>query len=425
MQYSITTATKKTAGLTKRIRALQGGTSASKTISILQLLIHKAQKDKVPTVTSVVSESLPHLKKGAMRDFLNIMQGHDYYNENSWNRTDSIYTFKTGSIIEFFGADQPSKVRGPRRDRLFMNEANNLAFETFEQLEVRTRDEIYLDWNPSVEFWFYEYLMPVWGKDEDGNRVLERGRDDVDWLILTYLDNEALEPNIVASIEQRKNRKGWWKVFGLGQLGEVDGKIYTNWKIVDDVPHEARLERFGVDFGYSNDPTSIVAIYRYNDGILLDEITYMKGLKNKQIADIILNQESTAIVVADCAEPKSIDEIKEYGVNIIPCVKGKDSVSNGIQLVQDQRISMTKRSVNIIKEYRNYLWESDKDGKFIGKPEHLFSHSMDAIRYGVVSMPRLTTPLTYEQKRTRNFQSSMKRKHAMQKRSERKRKFVT
>jgi phage terminase large subunit len=426
MLFTITTATKKVAGLKKRIRALQGGTSASKTISILQVLIDKAQKDESPKITSIVSESLPHLKKGAMRDFLNIMQGHDYYEEHRWNRTDNIYTFKSGSMIEFFGADQPSKVRGPRRDRLFINECNNIAFETFEQLEVRTRDEIYLDWNPSTEFWFYEYLMPVWGTDDNGERVLERGRDDVDHCILTYLDNEALEPNIVASIEQRKGRKGWWQVFGLGQLGEVDGKIYRDWAIVDDVPHEAKLERFGLDFGYSNDPTSIVAVYRYNDGILLDQITHMKGLSNKQIADIILNQESNALVIADSAEPKSIDEISQYNVNIQPCTKGKDSVVNGIQLVQDQRISVTKRSVDIIKEYRNYLWETDKDGRVLNKPEHLFSHSMDAIRYAVESMPRLTTPLTPEQKRTRTFQAAMKRKHAMQSPSRKKtRKFVT
>lgn len=155
MSFTITTATKKVAALTKRIRALQGGTSASKTISALQVLIDKSQRDTTPKITSIVSESLPHLRKGAMRDFLNIMMTHNYFDEAKWNKTDSIYTFDTGSIIEFFGADQPAKVRGPRRDRLYMNECNNMAFETFEQLEVRTRDTIWLDWNPSNEFWFY------------------------------------------------------------------------------------------------------------------------------------------------------------------------------------------------------------------------------------------------------------------------------
>lgn len=428
MLFTITTATKKVMGMQKRIRALQGGTSASKTISILQHNIHLSQTDKTPKISSVVSESLPHLKKGAMRDFLNIMQGHEYYEEHRWNRTDSIYTFRTGSIMEFFGADQSGKVRGPRRDRLFCNEINNLSFDIFEQLEVRTRDIIWLDWNPSAEFWFYHELLPVWGKNEDGERVLESGRDDVEHMILTYLDNEALEPSIVASIEQRKNRPGWWKVYGLGQLGEVDGKIYKDWNIVDEVPHEAKLERFGLDFGYSNDPTAIVAIYRYNDGLLFDEIMFRKGMSNKQIADVLLNQESSALVVADNSEPKSIDELASYGVAVMPCVKGqrtKTDINPDIALVQDQRISVTKRSVNIINEYRNYLWEVDKDGKILNIPEHAFSHTMDAIRYGITSMPRLVPPLTPTQKATKNFQASMKRKKALQTTGRRTRKFLT
>jgi len=200
MIFTITTATERVASMTKRIRAIQGGTSASKTISILQVLIDLSQRDKEPKITSIVSESLPHLKKGAMRDFQNIMMSHDYWDDECWNKSDSIYTFKkTGSIIEFFGADQASKVRGPRRDRLYMNEANNLSFEAFEQLEVRTRGTIWLDWNPSVEFWFYTEVLGQ--------------RDDVEHIILTYKDNEALEESIVKSIEQRKNRKGWASVW--------------------------------------------------------------------------------------------------------------------------------------------------------------------------------------------------------------------
>lgn len=394
--FTITTATKKVASLTKRIRALQGGTSASKTISILQLVIHKAQTDTTPKITSIVSESLPHLRKGAMRDFLNIMQAHEYFEENRWNRTDSIYTFETGSIVEFFGADQPAKVRGPRRDRLVMNECNNMAFETFEQLEVRTREEIYLDWNPTNEFWFYTDVLGQ--------------RDDVDHIILTYKDNEALEPSIVASIEQRKARKGWWTVYGEGKLGEVDGKIYRDWQILEDIPHDAKLERFGLDFGYTNDPSCVVAVYRYGDGLILDEVLYQKGMLNSQIASVLQNQEVNVMIVADSAEPKSIDELVAHGLPVVPAKKGRDSVKAGIDLVQDQRISVTKRSVNIIKEYRNYLWETDKDGKVLNVPEHTYSHSMDAIRYAIESMPKLVRPLTAEQKRTRTFMSAMERK---------------
>ena len=368
--YIATTATHKLLKLKQRIRGIAGGTSASKTISILQILIDKAQSDKVPKLTSVVSESFPHLKRGAMRDFLNIMQEHGYFKDNNWNRSDYTYTFETGSKIEFFSADQPSKVRGPRRDRLFINEANNIPYEAFDQLEVRTKDEIWLDWNPTNEFWFYEEVMK---------------RPNVDFLTLTYKDNEGLDKNIIDSIEARKGNKQWWRVYGEGLLGEVEGKIYKDWQIIDEIPHEARLERYGLDFGYSNDPSAIVAIYYYNGGYIINEITFQKGLTNKQLADI-LNNQPKALVIADSAEPKSIDEIMSYGVMIQASKKGQGSVNQGIQWVQDKRMSVTKRSINVIKEYRNYLWQTDKDGKILNVPAHEFSHSMDAIRYGMDSL---------------------------------------
>ena len=371
MPYSLTTATNKITGMKKKIRAVQGGTSASKTISILLYLIAMAQTDKKPTLTSVVAESLPHLKRGSMRDFLNIMREHNYFKDARWNISNSTYTFETGSIIEFFSADQPDKLRGSRRDRLFLNECNNVHFDAFEQLEVRTKEFVYLDWNPSNSFWFYEEVL--------------HKRDDVEHIIITYKDNEALSPEIVNAIEQRRNRTGWWQVYGEGQLGEVDGKIYKGWQIIDELPHEARLERRGLDFGYTNDASSIVDIYSYNGGYILDEVTYQKGLTNKQIADIISNLEKT-LTVADSAEPKSIDEIMSYGVNIVAAQKGPGSVNQGIQYVQQQKISVTKRSVNVIKEYRNYLWETDKNGKILNVPEHQFSHSMDAIRYALASI---------------------------------------
>lgn len=367
MPYSLTTTTKKLSKMKSRLRAVSGGTSAGKTISILQLLIDDAQTDKTPTLTSVVSESFPHLRRGAMRDFLNIMQEHNYFSDDRWSKTDYVYTFESGSKIEFFSADQPSKVRGPRRDRLFINEANNIPYEAFDQLAVRTKDYIWLDYNPTNEYWFYTEILNT--------------RDDLDFITVTYLDNEGLHENIVSDIESHKANKAWWRVYGLGQLGEVDSRIYTGWKEIDSVPHEARLERYGLDFGYSNDPTAIVAIYYYNGGYILDEITYQKGLSNKQIADI-LNNQPKALVMADSAEPKSIDEIKLYGVNILPVTKGAGSVNQGIQYVQDQQISITKRSTNGLKEYRNYLWMTDKEGKIINTPIDLWNHFLDATRYG-------------------------------------------
>lgn len=365
MTYQQTTATKKLSTLKKRIRGVSGGTSASKTISILLLLIDYAQTHPGELI-SVVSESFPHLKRGAMRDFLNIMTGHGYFDDARWNKTDSIYTFESGAKIEFFSADQPDKVRGPRRDVLFINEANNVPYETYDQLEVRTNKIIWLDWNPVQEFWWYTEVMP---------------HNDVDFVKLTYKDNEALPPSIIATIESRRHNTQWWKVYGEGELGTAEGRIYKDWLIIDSVPHEARLERYGLDYGYSNDPTAIVAIYYYNGGYIIDEIAYQKGLSNKQIADLFENIPK-ALVIPDSAEPKSNDELASYGIMILPAVKGKDSVVQGIQLVQDQRISVTKRSINVIKEYRNYLWETDKDGKIINVPIGIFNHAMDAIRYG-------------------------------------------
>lgn len=369
--YSITAATRKIAALKSRIKAVPGGTSAGKTIGILEVLIDKCQRDTLPTITSVVSETFPHLKRGAIRDFLSIMEEQGYYADSRWNKSDFIYTFETGAKIEFFSADQPGKVRGPRRNRLFVNEANNIPYETFDQLEIRTNDEIFLDWNPTTEFWYYDKL---------------RNRSDVEELTLTYLDNQALNPAIVASIEAHKGDKMWWQVYGLGQLGEVETQIYRGWKLdVDDVPFEARLERYGLDFGYTNDPTAIIAVYYYNGGYILDEIAYQAGLLNKPISDILLNQ-SRALVIADAAEPKSIDEIRLHGISIMPCQKGKGSVNRGIGYVQQQKISVTKRSVNLIREYRNYVWITDKDGRVINEPIDINNHAMDAIRYAIASI---------------------------------------
>jgi phage terminase large subunit len=368
--YTATKAVHKIMGMKKRIRVIQGGTSAGKTIATLLILINRAQvKFETPELTSVVQETIPALKRGALRDFKKIMKTHNYWKDSEWNSTDSIYTFSTGNQIEFFSADNGDKLRGARRDWLFMNEANNMEFEAFEQLEVRTLKGIYLDYNPTNEFWALTELV---GK-----------RNDVDFLILTYLDNDSLDQRIVDSIEQRKNRKGWWQVYGLGQLGEVEGKIYKEWIILDEMPKEARFLRYGLDFGYTNDPSSLVAIYRYNGGFLIDEVFYKKGMPNREIAESIKSHGENGLVLADSAEPKSIDEIGTYGINIIGAWKGAGSVLAGIQFIQDQKIFLTKRSANVLHEYRNYLWETDRDGKILNEPEHTYSHSMDAVRYAI------------------------------------------
>lgn len=369
--YQITTALQKLLKLTKRIRGVQGGTSASKTISILQILIDSSQRSREKFLISVTSESMPHLKRGAMRDFKNIMLEHKYWKEDRWNATDAIYTFETGVQMEFFSLDMPHKVRGPRRKVLFINEANNIPYETFDQLEVRTEGTIWLDWNPVAEFWWHEIVQH---------------RDDAESIILTYRDNEGLPDSIVQSIESRKTNLSWWRVYGEGQLGQADGRILTNWQMIDEIPHEARLERYGLDFGYTNDPTAIVAVYSWNGARIYDQVAYQTGLMNDQIAAILKNQEVKALTVGDSAEPKSIDEISIRGVSIIPAVKGPGSVLQGIQLMQSKKVFMTKRSVDLHKEYRNWLWLTDREGKIINEPSGINDHCMAAIRYAEMSL---------------------------------------
>jgi phage terminase large subunit len=371
MAYALTTTTKKLLKLDKRLRGVAGGTSAGKTISILQILIDYAQSTKGELI-SVVSETFPHLRKGAMLDFENIMRAQGYWDDNRWLKTDHTYTFETGSKIEFFSADTTGKVHGPRRDVLFVNEANNIEYKIFDQLRVRTRRIIWADWNPSEEFWWYNEIVPNY---------------DHDFVTVTYQDNEALDQTIIEDIESHKHNKNWWKVYGLGQLGEVEGRIYTGWQLLDEIPHEARLERRGLDFGYSHDPAAIVDVYYYNGGYILDERLYQKGMGNKALADFLKNMERPdTLTIADSAEPKSIDEIKEYGVGVVGADKGQGSLNRGILHMQEQRISITKRSVNGIKEYRKYMWKTDKEGNILKIPEGGNDHFLDAARYALESL---------------------------------------
>lgn len=373
--FSDTTATRKVFELKKRIRAVAGGTSASKTISILIWLIDYCQtpqsREKLATVGS---ETLPHLKKGAMLDFEMIMKDRGYWNDDRWNISASTYTFETGNKLEFASFDTYGKAHGPRRDVLFLNEANNLSYNIVDQLIARTREIVWLDWNPSSEFWFYTEMLPF--------------RDDIDFITLTYKDNEALDEVTIKEIESHKNNKNWWTVYGMGQLGTLESQIYKDWVQIDTVPEEAKLERRGLDFGYTVDPTVIEDLYSWNGAFIFDELVYMKGLSNRAIADIILSQPERVLTIADSSEPKSIDEIASYGVNIIGAQKGAGSVYQGIQFLQDKKIFITKRSVKTIKAQRNYNFFVDKDGKITNDPDdsvHEWSNPMDACRYALDS----------------------------------------
>jgi phage terminase large subunit len=320
-----------------------------------------------------------------MRDFETIMTSHHYWDENRWNRTDSIYTFETGSKLEFFSADQSSKIRGPSRDRLFVNEANNITQESWEQLLFRTREFAFADWNPVGNFFLYDdYEL----NDKDG---AETGDDRVDFLILTYRDNESLEPSIIEDIERKAAlNPGWARVYAEGKRGEMEGKIFTGWKIYDEVPHEARLEVRGLDFGYAQDPAALCDIYSYNGSYIIDELVYRKGMLNRQLADVILNQrDPNVLTIADSAEPKSIAEMQEYGVNIIGVEKrgigGLNFTNSAIQFVQGQKMGITKRSLRYLKSYRSFMWQTDKDGKIIPKYDHFESDGMMSVVYGMTS----------------------------------------
>lgn len=371
--YQVVTATRKIAKMRKRIRAVAGGTSASKTISILMILIDYAQvKHDRPKLITIVSESFPHLEGGVMRDFQNIMKEHKYWNDDLWHGTKHIYTTEAGNEIQFTSMDTYGKAHGPRRDVLYVNECNNLDYKIVDQLITRTREFIYLDWNPSEDFWFYTEMLP--------------NRKDIDFLTITYKDNEALDDITVAEIESHKNNKNWWTVYGLGQLGAVEGRIYTDWRIIDDIPHEARLERRGLDFGYSFDPAAIVDVYYYDGGYILDEQLYQKGMSNQALSEFIKNLDKPqTMVIADSAEPKSIDEMKLYGINVLGATKGQGSLNQRINYMQSQRISVTRRSYNLIKEYRAYMWQTDKNGAIQTAPEPGNDHALDAAGYALNS----------------------------------------
>jgi phage terminase large subunit len=363
-----TTAQKKIARLNKRVRIVRGGTSSSKTFSIIPMLITYAVKTPRCEI-SVVAESIPHLRRGAIRDFLKIMEMVGMFVPDKWNKSSLTYTFSNDSFIEFFSADQPDKLRGARRDVLFINECNNIEWESYYQLAIRTRRFIYLDYNPVSEFWVDTEL---------------KADPDSEMVVLTYKDNEALDKSIVKEIEKAKEKAktseywaNWWRVYGLGEIGNLEGVVFSNYQLVDSIPEDAKLIGYGLDFGYSNDPTALVAIYLFNGQRYIDQILYRTGMMNGEIAKHI---ESGVICYADSAEPKSIEEIRRYGKTIRGVTKGKDSINYGIQVMQEQAYFITKRSTDLIKELRGYIWDKDKSGNTMNRPIGV-DHALDAFRY--------------------------------------------
>lgn len=353
-----------------RLIANKGGARSSKTFSILQLLLLIAIKSPRALLISVVSESFPHLKKGCLRDFCMILElegmreGVDY----TYNRTDSI--FKIGKCsLEFFSADSPGKVHGPQRDILFINEANHIPYEVYRQLAIRTAQTIFVDWNPAAEFWFEEENLNL--------------KADTVTLHSTYKDNGFLSPQQIREIESNKHNENWWRVYGLGLTGIYEGLIYSNWEQVNDVPAVVKSAWCGLDFGFTNDPTSLVYVAFQGGELWIDELIYEPGLTNPAIANRAKGTPAKSLqIVADSAEPKSIAELKTFGLWVEDAKKGPDSILHGIEILQRYKWNVTSRSLNVIQELRNYQWKTDKQtGRQLNIPVDGFNHALDAIRY--------------------------------------------
>ena len=355
-----------------RIKVIQGGTSASKTFSILAILIDKAIK--IPNLEiSVVSESIPHLRRGANKDFLKIMKETGRYIPSHYNKTLLRYEFSNGSYIEFFSADDESRLRGARRNILYLNESNNINYDAYLQLQIRTDGEIYLDYNPTSRFWVHTEVI---------------GQPDTELLILTYKDNEALSGEIVKQLEANRHKAltssywdNWCRVYLDGEIGQVEGTIYTDFQVIDTIPEEARLLGYGLDFGFSTDPAALIALYKYNDDIIVDEVIYQTGLLNTDLSNLMKTYGVLGDIYADSAEPKSIHELKRLGHKVRPVEKGKDSVNYGIQILQQKHMLVTRRSTNLLDEFSKYMWKKLKDGGYDTTPIDAFNHACDALRY--------------------------------------------
>ena len=364
----------------KRYLVVQGGMRASKTYTILMLIISWCQSN-ANKIATVASMSYPHLSRGAIRDFQNIMKNADIYEPERWNQSSKIYTFGNGSILEFISVDNMS-AHGPARDMLFVNEANDMDIETFRNLAFRTTGKIIIDYNPTHEFWAHTWLM----KDEKAN---------TDFIILTYKDNEALAPTIRDAIESRRPKKGedpsnWWIVYGLGQIGSLEGNIYSGWRkaTVDDYKN-AKLIRYGLDFGFSTDESGLVAIYQTeHDELIVKQLIYKTGILGSQYGDELRRAgiDPSVLIVADSARPEIIAEIKAQGFRIVGADKNAGSVLRGIDRVKQHQVAYDGKDLE--REYLSYAWRTKRSGETLDEPQDGNDHLMDALRYAIDDLQR-------------------------------------
>ena len=359
----------------KRYLVVQGGMRASKTYTILMLIISWCQSnaDKIATVASM---SYPHLSRGAIRDFQSIMKNSGIWEPERWNQSSKIYTFGNGTILEFISTDNMS-AHGPARDLLFVNEANDMDIETFRNLAFRTTGKIIVDYNPTHEFWAHTWLL----KDE---------KENTDFIVLTYKDNEALADTIKQAIESRKPKNGekpsnWWIVYGLGQIGSLEGNVYSGWRKATEADYEnARLIRYGLDFGFSNDETGMVAIYETEkDELIIEQKIFKTGILGSQYGNELRNAgiDASVLIVADSARPEIIAEIKAQGFRIIGADKNAGSVLRGIDRVKQRAIIYDGKDLE--REYLSYAWRKKRTGEVLDEPQDGNDHLMDALRYAI------------------------------------------
>jgi phage terminase large subunit len=350
-----------------RIIINYGGSSSSKTISVLQLLTQLAFYKPSMRFT-LVAESVPVIKKTILADWRDlVMPG--LWERHRFNKTDMVYTFSNGSTFSFVPADDDSRFHGPRQDYLMLDEAFNIKKKIFDQAEVRTRKKIFITFNPTSVFWAKELF------DLDETAVIHS----------TYIDNPYVEQTVIDSLERRaKTDENFYNVYTRGEWGSLEGLIFKegiHWQRTTQFPDDYKKRIYGLDFGFSMDPAAVCDI-RYSDGqIWVRELLYQKEMLNSQLAKYLDYD-----TVADSAEPKSIQELRLLGKRVWPSVKGADSINQGINLMKEFKINVTTDSVNLIKELRNYSWKKDRDDNQLSKPVDDHNHLIDALRYGVVHL---------------------------------------
>ena len=350
----------------------RGGARSGKTVAEMQVAAILALKDKTPTVTTVGSDTLPHLKLGAIRDFKFALEDMGCWDEARWSKSANSYTFPTGSVLEFFGVnDTPGKALGPARHRLILNEANLLQWDIVRQMLARTSGLVMYDYNPAAPFWGTE-IIPL------------RGRYQL--VHSTYKDNQYIPAEVRREIEANKDTGNWWRVYGLGLIGQVEGQVF-DFKIVDQMPDpDGFKESWGMDFGFSHDPTTLVRclVHTGRREIYADELLWQTGMTNPEIAAALkgygLRRSGGPTVWADSAEPKSITEVANFGLDVRGCDK-RVRVAEQLQAMRGWTIYVTKRSVHLLDEGRKYLYKQRPDGSWTNEPIDFFNHLIDALRY--------------------------------------------